>query len=340
MARLPTLPLIGILVAACASPATKNEPQTVVVAKTPSSTTLPPVPSPSAPRARVVVTRDRENDAIWSVSADGKTTRLDWPDGAMYTTGRAGAGSDAPIATLDGKRVAYVRDGARKGPIVIRDLERATSTTVRVPERTETLLADWSSDGRRLLFCTSFLDGPNGAIANPDGSELRFAVYDVVAQHTRPLPIPDRCEYQAWLPSGEVLVTCESGTVLGRFGTDLVLQRIAPKHRRFMQAHVGESGAVAVIADDAVLLLAAGSYVETAGPSGAFADYQFPKPSPSGRRVGYAHHIRSASSGHVRVDLEVDGKKVADDAYDFEWLDEQSLVVLRANAAPSVIRLM
>lgn len=337
MARLSTLPLIVVLYA-CAAPA-KNDPQTVHVAKTPSSTALPEAPPPSIPRTRVVVTRDQPG-ALWSVSTDGKTKRLDWPEGAVYTTGRAGAGSDAPIASLDGKRVAYVRDGARKGPIVIRDLERATSTTVRIPvPRSEVLLADWSPDGRRILYSFAFLDGPNGAIANPDGSELRFAFYDVVSQRMQPILVPDRCEYQAWLPDGAVLVTCENGSVLGLArGSDF--ERIASKHQRFTQAHVGENGSIAVIADDGVLLLAAGSYAERVGPSGAYADYQFPKPSPSGRRVGYAHHVRSSNSGRVRVDLEVDGKKVAEEAYDFEWLDEGTLVVLKTNAAPSVVRLM
>lgn len=314
MARLPSLPLILALATACR-----------------------PTPATSEPRT-VVVTRDRPKESMWSVTADGKTRRLDWPEGAVDTTGRAGAGSDAPIASPDGKRVAYVRDGARKGPVVVRHLDSATSTNVDAPARSELLVTDWSPDGRRLLFSVAPLDGPNGVIANPDGSDLRFFVHDVVANRTTPISIPDRCEYQAWLASGELLVTCESGTVLGR-ARGTTFERIARGHARFTQAHVGENGAIAVIADDAVLLLAAGTNAERIGPSGSFADYQFPKPSPSGRRVGYAHHIQTGG-GHVRVDLEVDGKKVAGDIYDFEWLDEGSLVVLRTNEGPSVVRLM
>ena len=339
MARLPALALIAVLVAGCAAHATKNDPQTVVVGKTAPTTPLPALAPPSAPRTKVVVTRDASNDAMWSVSADGKVKRLEWPDGAVNSTGRAGAGSDAPLASPDGKRVAYVRGGARKGPVVVRTLDPAASATVEAPPRSELLVTSWSADGRRLLFTAAPIDGPNGVDANPDGSDLLFFVYDVVAQRTTPMRVPDGCEYQAWLPSGEVLVTCENGKVLGR-ARGSQFERIAAKHQGFTQAHVGENGAVALVADNAILLLAAGSYAERIGPSGAFADYQFPKPSPSGRRVGYAHHVRSGNSGHVRIDLEVDGKKVADDVYDFEWLDEGTLVVLKTNAAPSVVRLM
>lgn len=231
--------------------------------------------------------------------------------------------------------MAYVRDGARKGPVVVRSIDGATSTDVDAPARHELLVTDWSTDGRRLLFTAAPLDGPNGVIADPDGSALRFFVYDVATQRARPVVVPRECQYQAWLPSGELLVTC--GSTLARVterGRETILQ-----NRRFSQAHVGESGAVAIIADGAVLLLAAGTFKARVGPKGGFADYQFPKPSPSGRRVGYTHHV-ATGGGNVRVDLEVDGKKVADDVYDFEWLDESAVVVLRTNADPAVVRLM
>src|SRR5687768_9230457 len=202
MARLPAIPLIAVVLAGCRAAPASSEPRTVTVANAPSSTLAAVEPAPLAARTRIVVTRDRPNDAIWSVSADGKTRRLDWPDGAVFTTGRAGAGSDAPMASPDGKRVAYVRDGARKGPVVVRHLESTTTTTIEAPPRSELLVTDWSTDGRRLLFSAAPLDGPNGVIANPDGSDLRFFVHDVAANRTTPISVPDRCEYQAWLPSG------------------------------------------------------------------------------------------------------------------------------------------
>jgi hypothetical protein len=338
MARLPAIPLIVAALAGCRSTPASSEPQTVVVGA-PSAVTLPPAdPAPREARSRVVVTRGLSKDGMWSASSDGKTRRLEWPAGAVYTTGRAGAGTDAPTPSPDGKRVAYVRGGAQKGPIVVRDLDRATSTTIDSPPRSEVYVTDWSSDGRRLLYAVTPLDGPNGAIANPDGSELRFFVHDVVAQKTEKISVPERCEYQAWLPSGELVVTCEAGSILARVRGD-VIERIASGHARFGQAHAGPNGAIAVIADDGVLLLAPRTYAERVGPRGSFADFQFPKPSPSGRRVGYTHHI-GIGGGHVRVDLEVDGKKVADDVYDFEWLDEGTLVALHTNADPSVVRLM
>lgn len=342
MARLPALPLIAgaLALAGCRPTPAQTEPRTVVVGTAPSAPVAPVATEPSAAsaRSRVVITRDRPHGALWSVSADGKATRLDWPSSAVDTTGRAGAGGDAPIASPDGKRVAYVRDGARKGPVVVRNLDSATMLDVDSPARSEILVTDWSADGRRLLFTAAPLDGPNGVIASPDGGDLRFFVYDVIAQRAHGVRIPERCEYQAWLPSDDLLVTCASGAVLARAHGDK-LERIAKGHSRFSQAHVGESGAIAVIADGAVLLLTAGTYAERVGPKGGFADYQFPKPSPSGRRVGYTHHI-ATGGGNVRVDLEVDGKKVADDVYDFEWLDEGAVVVLKTNADPAVVRLM
>lgn len=340
MARLPPLPLtlIALTVAGCHPTPSAGEPRTVTVGRATSTSALPAEPAPRAPRERIIVTRDRPHDAIWSVSADGKAKRLEWPQGAVFTTERAGAGSDAPMASPDGKRIAYVRDGARKGPVVVRHLDSSTSTTVDVPARSEVLVTDWSTDGRRLLFTAAPLDGPNGVIANPDGSDLVFFVHDVAAQRTERIAVPDRCDYQAWLPSGELLVRCEAGSILGRARGN-AFERIAPKYQRFGQAHVGESGAIAIIADGAVLLLASGTYAERVGPSGSFADYQFPKPSPSGRRVGYTHHV-PIGGGLVRTDLEIDGKKVADDVYDFEWLDEGTLVVLKTKADPSVVRLM
>ena len=337
MARLPPLPLIlAVLAVGCRATPNANEPRTVVVGGAPSAAPVAAVePTPSTPRSRIVITRDRPHGALWSISADGKATRLEWPSNAVDTTGRAGAGRDAPIASPDGKRVAYVRDGARKGPVVVRSIDGATSANVEAPARHELLVTDWSTDGRRLLFTAAPLDGPNGVIANPDGGVLRFFVYDVVTQRARPVVVPEECEYQAWLPSGELLVTC--GTTLARAnerGLETILE-----NRRFSQAHVGESGAVAVIADGAVLLLAAGTFEVRSGPKGGFADYQFPKPSPSGRRVGYTHHV-VLGGGNVRVHLEVDGKKVADDVYDFEWLDDGAVIVLRTMADPAVVRLM
>lgn len=339
MARLPALPLILAVTAACRPPPPASDPPTIAIAPGPSASSVAPPPNDRAPpRTRVVVSTAAKN-GMWSVSSDGKTTRLAWPEGAAYTTGRSGAGTDAPLASPDGKRVAFVRGGARKGPVVVQPLvDSAASVSVDAPARSEVLLADWSPDGRRLLFSVAPLDGPNGVIANPDGSDLRFFAHDLSAQRTVPIDMPDRCEYLAWLPSGELLVSCENGSVLGRARGNVV-ERIAPGHQRFSQARVGENGAVALIADDAVVVLAAGTYAEGIGPRGAFAEYQFPKPSPSGRRVGYAHHTR-IGGGHVRVDIDVDGKTVADHAYEFEWLDEGTLVVLRENADPSVVRLM
>lgn len=330
------------MLAACAAKPAKNEARTIAISPAPSPSSAPVVPEGrSAPRSRVVITRDTregERDAIWSVSADGKVERLEWPDGASSTMARAVAGSDAPLASPDGKRLAYVRGGARSGPVVVRHLDSATSVDVETPARSEVLVTDWSSDGRRLLFSVAPLDGPNGAIANPDGSDLRFFVHDVARNHTDAITIPDGCDYQGWLPSGELLVTCEIGAVLAR-ARGAVTVPIAKGHARYSQAHVGENGAVAVIADGAVLLLAAGTYAQRIGPRGRFADYQLPKPSPSGRRVAYTRHER-IGGGRVRADLEVDGREVEGDIYDFEWLDEGTLVVLRSKADPSVVRLM
>lgn len=337
---LPFVPLIAATLAGCRATPPANEPRTIAVAEAPASAPAAPASGEhAAPRSRIVITRDHSDDAVWSVSADGKTKRLPWPEGASFTTGRAGAGSDAPLASPDGKRIAYVRGGARKGPVVVRHVESATSADVEAPPRSELLVTDWSSDGRRLLFSAAPLDGPNGVIANPDGGDLRFFVHDVASSRTDAIAIPKGCEYQAWLPSGELVVTCENGSVLART-RGRVVEPIAKGHSRFSQAHVGENGAVAVIADDGVLLLSAGDYAERRGPRGAFADYQFPKPSPSGRRVAYTHHVRLNAPSRVRVDLEVDGRAVASDVYDFEWLDEATLVVLRSKADPSIVRLM
>jgi hypothetical protein len=293
---------------------------------------------------RIVITSFGESGskhAVWSVSADGTTAQVPFPESGLTTTlGRLGAGSDGPLPSPDGKRVAYVEGGADDGTLVVRDIDAGVSTVVAAKkDRSELLITAWSSNGKRLLYSVAPLDGANGTIAQPDSSVLYFFVHDLDAHSTESVEMP--CEFQAWLASGEFLVACEASTVLARVrGKSMV--RLPKNHERYSQVSVGDNGTIAFVADDAgvsrVIAMDPSSFGErVVSADGKFGQYQFPKASPSGKHVAYAHLV-PIGGGRRRMDVIVDRGSIARDVSDYAWIDDEGIAVSRDDQAPTVVR--
>jgi hypothetical protein len=117
------------------------------------------------------------------------------------------------------------------------------------------------------------------------------------------------------------------------------------RHERYAQASVGEGGTITVVASDGeervgrVVAIDPGDFTEKAvSADGGFAEYQFPRASPTGKRTAYEHHVR-IGGGRVRMDVMVDRDTIASDAVDFAWIDDDALAVMRAGQPPVVVKL-
>jgi hypothetical protein len=277
---------------------------------------------------------------LWTVSADGKTAPIELRNVELkYTLGRLGAGTDAPLPSPDGKHVAYVDGDPRQGKIVIRALDDGSTIPIPKRPRSELYITAWSTNGQKLLYAVAPLDGPRGAIALPDASDLFFFVYDINKHTNDKIAVP--CQFEAWLPTEEVLVTCDSTLVRVRNGMKTPL----PKHHDHCnQASAGESGTITCVASDEggkaehVIAFEPDTFAErVVSDRGKYADFQFPKASPSGTHVAYAFRV-PLGGGRYREDLIIDRKTLAEDVIDYEWIDDDTIAIMREKKPPSVVK--
>jgi hypothetical protein len=319
------------------------QPQVVSVASSPRADAATPAPPTKAPaRSRIVVVRAGDTGRrLWSVAADGKASPIELRGVELkYTLGRLGAGTDAPLPSPDGKSVAYVDGDPRQGKIMIRSLVDESAVAVPRKPRHELYITAWSGSGQKLLYASAPLDGPKGVIAMPDASDLFFFVYDLAKHTSEKIAVP--CEFAAWLPAEEVLVVCDSTLVRVRNNTKTSL----PKHHEsYHQASVGENGTIACVVNDEgtkleqVIAIEPGTFTErVVSDRGKFADFQFPKPSPSGTHVAYTYRA-PLGGGRYRQDLVIDRKTFTEDMDDYEWIDDDTIAVLKASQPPSVVKL-
>jgi hypothetical protein len=104
------------------------------------------------------------------------------------------------------------------------------------------------------------------------------------------------------------------------------------------QFRVGDSGAVAFVMNHDVVIAAPGADRPKAiTHGGRFAEYQFPKPSPSGIHVAYEHQLDHGTGKRVRINLAVDGKTIAEEVGGYDWIDDETIAVSKYDPSPPVV---
>jgi len=273
------------------------------------------------PRARIVVTTFGDGGLehrLWSVTADGTVKPVAFPAEGLTGTVAPGYGSDGPLPSPDGRWVSYKPGGRRAGDLVIRNIETSEIVVVaKASPDTELLAVDWSPKSDRLLWSAVHIDDPDGIVS--DDAIISYSIFELARRASEQVPL--NCPYEAFLATGELLVKCKLPKAWG------------DGH----QFRVGDNGAIAFIRNHDVVVVTP-SAVRPKGftEGGRFAEYQFPKPSPSGIHVAYEHQLRDGS-GHVRINLAVDGKTIAEEVGGYDWIDDETIAVSKFDPSPPVV---
>ncbi len=269
--------------------------------------------------------------------SDGKIVPYKMPDGTKWGNGSLNGGSNDPLASPDGKQLAFIQ----KGSLLIRPMEGGKATAVVSGYLHEDLLiTGWSPDAGSLVYYL----GPSQADDAPPSkvkTEKHF-VYDLKSKTSRGIKLDGAlC---GWLPDGTMLVhSAEKGTVsslaltadaapkvlikdakdYGQIVVHSDGRRIAASWNKF-----GSPGSSQLIAVD----LADGKVTPLTKPGG-WADFEWPRWSPSGKRTSWLARTGMKEDLPQSV-LVVDGKEITKPAnlQDYHWLTENTLVVVEAEA--------
>lgn len=266
------------------------------------------------------------------VSSDGKIVPFKLPAGTNWGGGGP-EGSGNPAVSPDGKLIAYIQ----KGGIQIRSMAGGKSTAAVSGYDYETLLiTGWTPDSTRLVY---FLgppqadDAPPSKIKNP-----QYFVYDVKAKSSRGIKIQG--SLCGWLPGGKMLLHD------GEHGTLSAMSPVPGAQVALLSRAAAGWGQIVVSPDGKRIAVSSSKPNDTSGsqlvavdldsgkvsplsPPGDWAEYQWPKWSPSGKRMAWLKRV-SMVDGHPKSVIEVDGKSITKpaDVFDHEWLTDTSLVLI------------
>jgi hypothetical protein len=270
------------------------------------------------------------------VSSDGTITPVKMPAGTRWGGGSPD-GSEDPILSPDGTRLAFVQ----RGSIQVRPLEGGKSTVVVSGYLWEMLLiTGWSPDGRHLIY---FLGPPQADDAPPSKvTESQHYVYDLKTRERRKINL--KGSLCGWLPNGQMLLHDGEHRTLSSMplepgGKVTVLYKEAAEFGQIELSPDGRQIALSTnkpndtsSAQLVTLDLASGKVTPLSKP-GEWAQYQWPKWSPSGRRMGWLERTGMVEGRPLSV-LAVDGKVITKPAelVDYLWLTDTSLVVVGLEA--------
>jgi hypothetical protein len=155
--------------------------------------------------------------AVFAVADSGRVERLPFRF-ARHRYGCVGEGDSGPILSPDRRHVAFVRDR----DLLLLDLRTNSQRTVTsVPNGpsvrggSQPYITQWSSDGRRLLYCIGS-SGPHASFAGPRAEG--FYVFEVATGLSTPIALPS--EFVCWLPSGEFVLSLWRPSEAGESGVN------------------------------------------------------------------------------------------------------------------------
>lgn len=325
--------VVAVGLAACAHRAVPSKPPIVDVGAPDASAPEMQREAASSPRGVLIpIADDRSRDVLYRISPDGTVTRV-WParDVAPIGSGAAelGVGSGRMRPSRDGTHVAYVDDGALE---IRRVADGVTTEVFRAPKKDDLILiTDWAPVDRELLFAvkTRLPGNPDDEVESYE--EPKFFRHDLRTGTTTPFSMPG--EYHGWFPSGEMLIIAGNETFLFAEGKRRALSTDArPLHQTNICADGSRVVAMAS-AGDGVQLVAIDPRTQTSKPLDiphAWGDVQWPKLSPSCRKVG-SIAFRRIAGGRTQQAVVIDRQRVTDFAEDlrsFEWIDESTIAVI------------
>lgn len=289
--------------------------------------------------------------SVWRIGSEGSSKRLSLKLDAEQS-GALGRGSTLPLPSPDGRWLAFTREN----DVWLLDPDTGESrriTHVGAPADDHYLavfvyLTAWSPDSSRILYHVAAglaedAEG-EGPVLKERPREYGYFIFDR-AEETQ-LPLELHGQFQAWLPDGDFLLLPEEtrplvqpllrfnpltktlaavGSLLGWYG-----QISVSADGRWALAGVGQQAEGRLTTQLIRIDLATGE-TSPVTPVGEWADYQWPRFSPSARFIAYVRQHEMDTDSWPRQSLVVDDRSVYFCAgfpkrLDFAWINDRSLV--------------
>ena len=288
------------------------------------------------PAASILIGTTFDNPAFYRVSSDGKIVPFKMPPGTRWGGGGP-EGSADPLPSPDDRMLAFIQ----KGGLLIRPMEGGKAVTVVSGYPHEMLyITGWSPDGSQLVY---FLGPPQADDAPPSKvTTSKHFVYDLKAKTRREIKLDG--SLCGWLPNGDMLIYNNEHRTL----CSLALN--ADQTPKQMLKEADEIGQIALSPDGkriavsrnkpndtsssqlVAIELATGTSTPISKP-GEWAEFQWPKWSPSGKKTAWIARV-GMEGGVPRSVLVVDGKAVTRPAglSDYYWLSETAVALVEEKA--------
>lgn len=298
-----------------------------------ASLLITPALAEEAPPAGKLIATTFGASRLHMVHPDGKISPFTLPAGTQWGSGTMGLSQD-PLLSPDGRSVAYIH----KGGVKFRSLDgKQTVTVVDGYPHEDLSLGGWSPTGDALVY---FIGPPQGE--DPPESKVtepKYFVYELKTKQHREIKFPGYIA--GWLPTGEMLLyDAEPGALLSLALTDGAKPKsiqaeavglgqisLSPDGKRLAasKSKPNDTSSSQLITMD----LATGTVTPLTKP-GDWAELQWPKWSPSGKRNSWEQRV-GMKDGIPSVVLVVDGKPITKEGeiYGHLWLTETSLIVLQ-----------
>ncbi len=207
----------------------------------------------------------------------------------------------------------------------------------------------WSTDGNNILYSISAgeTEDPEGYEPDRKERQAEYGVFTFNLQTGRnaQVPFPDRSgDAPAWLANGD-FIFIEKGRFARYDPTTKKTKVLSPTFSGLngwqvdvscdetqMVFTVDSSGRMK---NSALVRLDIASGKSTAlTQDGGWTEFQFPKFSPSGKRISYLHRIGTSATRFPLMELVVDGKAINsfEGNWRYDWLDESTLVLKTARS--------
>ena len=275
-----------------------------------------------------------EMNCVWRVHTDGKIEKLTCMDGRYVYTGSISAGSNSPSVSPDRKYVAFIRkDDLWLYRVDTKDLmqiTRAGKSETKTYASVDVSIITWSWDSKKILYAIYPGEGidPEGHRPDKKIRPVKYGLYVYNVGNASSELVAKKIEgsISAWLPDGKMLVENEKKR----------LSTVEPGSKPTPFPVTGELSQITVSPDgkwiaaltsspDRLVKVNLTNYeVVPLTPAGEFAEYQWPKISPSGKHVLYERRS-GMKDGIPILEVTVDGKKLytSSGLSDYSWVDDR-----------------
>lgn len=312
-----------------------------------------PLPAQAENSALVLHGGVGQQVSVWRVWSSGIVERL--PFQFTNEGGTSGLGDVGPVVSPDQRWIAFARDN----DLWLLEVETGKEkqiTHVGQPFDESYVsvfiyITAWSSDSGKLLYHVSH--GVYGCEGDCPDLQIRpqeygFYIYDLKNGTTRRLKVPGELEIpgplQAWLPNGDLILTPQDAEYLNE---RLVRFDALTKTEEPLGTPRGGCGQLDVTQDGRWLVAtfhATGNdnqiikidlqsnAVHEVSKKGGWAEYQWPRFSPSGSRIAFVHSLQQPHATPQET-LVVEERQVyaCAERIDFQWIDDTAIAVVCQN---------